>query len=353
MDPSKQPLAMWGSSVPLYPSTDINAGLAFDKHSEGFDQYDARLQLDSFDLQYVDDSNNDDNNNDDDNNDICLKHGVGHLNDGYMCDIPKPDDPIVPPDNDEDIEDNVNIIELHHERYHQYFEKVPPLPPPQTPTSPTPKSPSSSSYISIDYSTFVPPSILLSSHFRSLLLTSDYPSLPTPEIDVIMKKTIKRAINDSQFEVKLLLKNDERFKFLEKSHPLNWYYSKCKSLEIERLSSSAKLAAEKLEKLKETDNGLQGLLCDYGSSSSEDSVEPIESQSKLPSSPSSPPSPSSELKRRRLEKARLLSGHFELKALNASKKRKEEEIEGDNDRDDRSKGRGKGRNIPSWMKNEK
>ena len=134
------------------------------------------------------------------------------------------------------------------------------------------------------------------------------------------------------------------------SHPLNWYYSKCKSLEIERVSSSAKLASEKLEKLNETDNGLQGLLCDYGSSSSSDSSSPPHPEPTFSSSAVSPPSPSSELKRRRLEKARLLRGHFELKALNASKKRKGEEIERGDGRDDGSKGRGKGRNIPSWMK---
>ncbi|GMH87271.1 hypothetical protein TL16_g10803 [Triparma laevis f. inornata] len=376
MDPHKQPLAIYGSEITLYPSLVLSSNSNPDTASSSYDQYDCRLFLDSFDLPSQD-TNLDIADSNEDETELSIVHGSARLNAGHMDDLPSSSDPIVPPSPEEQVEETTDRDELHDERYHAYFQRVPPLPskpPPTTTTTTITTSQSSSSFIPIhDYSKYIPPPILQSSHFRSLLLSNSTPSIPTPTHHTLILKTLSRSLFDPQFEFQLLLKNDLRFIFLNKSDPLNWYYERMKLIEIQRLKEEKEEEEVKKEKLKETDKGLVGMLGDYGSSSEEEEKEEENEDNNSDSDNNKEEEEEEEeeeegeitlfsieleKKLKRLEKARALKGHFELKAMNNNNKRRREEEEEEERRiesekkkveEERGMGRGRGRNIPSWM----
>ena len=251
MDPSKQPLAIYGHAPPLLPSP---------PPISSSDKYDVRSLLDSIDL-------------------ASYSRSTPVDSDLDSPPPPLPDDAYRGQEYESDALESleecagVDPSALHAERYFSYFalHPLPPAsPPPPPPLAAAPPPPPQ-----IDYSSYVPPSILSHPSFTKTLLVSPH-LIPTPSSSSIMASAARRGRGNAQFLLKLRCMSDPRFDFLEPGSSFRWYWSLIQQ-HVEKEMGKEEEAAEEEEAAKkrkedeeEAKEGLMGMLGGYGSSSSSD-----------------------------------------------------------------------------------
>ena len=206
MDPSTQPLALYGGP-PLTLQAELNPSTV--------DKYDVRALLDSIDLSSCECLNDVDDSLDeppDPSSDSFADLYQTSSISSESGDLRSQDYSSVELASHEHCPD-CDQTSLHSERYSDYYSACPlppPLPSPNAPDfagqrrkPPLPPPPS------VDYSSYVPASILSAPSFVSAVLT-DPTSIPPPSQHKIMALAASRSISDSQFEVGLMVLDDAR-----------------------------------------------------------------------------------------------------------------------------------------------